>query len=138
MHLVVATWNVNSVRLRLSLIERFVALHAPDVLCLQETKCSDDSFPHSDFVRLGFEHIALNGQKGWHGVAVASRQPFAEVSRAYFCGRDDSRHLAVTLGSDAGLAKPLTIHNFYIPPAATSPIPRSTTSSPTSSLSSTR
>jgi len=123
MRLVVATWNVNSVRLRLPLIERFVALHAPDVLCLQETKCPDERFPRADFARLGFEHIALNGQKGWHGVAIVARQPFAEVTRAYFCGRDDSRHLAVTLRGDADLTKPLMIHNFYIPAGGDEPDP---------------
>ncbi len=125
MRLVVATWNVNSVRLRLPLIERFVALHAPDLLCLQETKCPDDRFPRADFARFGFEHVALHGQKGWHGVAIVSRRPFAEVTREHFCGRDDARHLAVTLAADLGLAKPLTIHNFYIPAGGDAPDPAS-------------
>ena len=46
------------------------------MLCLQETKCPDDAFPLKRFKRLGYEHAALNGQKGYHGVAVLSRLPF--------------------------------------------------------------
>ncbi|MFN3500006.1 MAG: endonuclease/exonuclease/phosphatase family protein, partial [Pannonibacter indicus] len=71
--LTLATWNINSVRLRMPIVETFLITHAPDVLCLQETKCPDDAFPIKRFKRLGYEHIALNGQKGYHGVAVLSR-----------------------------------------------------------------
>ena len=46
------------------------------MLCLQETKCPDDKFPLKRFKRLGYEHVALNGQKGYHGVVVLSRLPF--------------------------------------------------------------
>ena len=63
---------------------RFLKAVRPDVLCLQETKCPDDAFPRKRFKRLGYEHVALNGQKGYHGVAVLSRLPFddAPTSRA--------------------------------------------------------
>jgi len=122
MQFTVATWNVNSVRLRLPLIERFVTLRAPDILCLQETKCPDDRFPRADFARLGYEHVALHGQKGWHGVAIASRIPFADVTREHFCGRNDARHLTVNFAA-AGLAVPVTIHNFYIPSGGDEPDP---------------
>ena len=54
----------------------------PDVLCLQETKCPDGQFPLGEFRKLGYEHIALNGQKGYHGVAVVSRLPIVERRRA--------------------------------------------------------
>ena len=63
-------------RLRIDLVARFIKAVRPDVLCLQETKCPDDAFPLKRFRRLGYEHIALNGQKGYHGVAVLSRLPF--------------------------------------------------------------
>ncbi|MGH6826847.1 endonuclease/exonuclease/phosphatase family protein, partial [Methyloceanibacter sp.] len=49
-----ATWNINSVRLRLDLVERFVRAHRPDVLCLQEIKCVDGSFPELPVRALGF------------------------------------------------------------------------------------
>jgi exodeoxyribonuclease III len=73
--LTVASWNINSVRLRAGLVTDFLQTHKPDVLCLQETKCPDDRFPFSDFRKLGYEHIAICGQKGYHGVAILSRLP---------------------------------------------------------------
>src|SRR3569832_2525076 len=72
MRLVLTTWNINSVRLRIDLVAKFIKAVRPDVLCLQETKCNDDAFPLKRFKRLGYEHIALNGQKGYHGVAIVS------------------------------------------------------------------
>ena len=72
----VATWNINSVRLRIDLVGKFLADHAPDVLCLQETKCRDAEFPTAAFRKWGYEHIAINGQKGYHGVATVSKIPF--------------------------------------------------------------
>jgi len=106
MRITVTTWNINSVRLRIDLVAKFVKAARPDILCLQETKCPDDRFPLKRLKRLGYEHVALNGQKGYHGVAVLSRVPFDAVSRRGFCGKTDSRHLAVTLGEKAGLARP--------------------------------
>ena len=76
MQLKITTWNINSVRLRIDLVAKFIKAVRPDVLCLQETKCPDDEFPLKRFKRLGYEHVALNGQKGYHGVAVLSRLPF--------------------------------------------------------------
>ena len=80
----ITTWNINSVRLRIDLVAKFLKSVRPDVLCLQETKCPDDAFPIKRFRRLGYEHVALNGQKGYHGVAVLSRVPFRERRRADF------------------------------------------------------
>src|SRR5712671_2853548 len=76
MRLSLTTWNINSVRLRINLVAKFIKAARPDVLCLQETKCIDDAFPLKRFRRLGYEHVALNGQKGYHGVAVISKLPF--------------------------------------------------------------
>src|SRR5262245_44883897 len=70
MRITVTSWNINSVRLRIGLVAKFIKATRPDVLCLQETKCPDDRFPLRRFKRLGYEHVALNGQKGYHGVAV--------------------------------------------------------------------
>ena len=58
------------------------------MLCLQETKCPDDAFPLKRFKRLGYEHAALNGQKGYHGVAVLSRVPFERFEVAEFLRQD--------------------------------------------------
>ncbi len=76
MQITVTTWNINSVRYRIDLVAKFIKAVRPDVLCLQETKCPDDAFPMKRFKRLGYEHAALNGQKGYHGVVVLSRLPF--------------------------------------------------------------
>lgn len=116
----VATWNINSVRLRLPIVERLLAERAPDVLCLQETKCPDDLFPFAAFERLGYRHVAINGQKGYHGVATVSRLPLETVGKRQFCGIPDSRHLATRLTA-GGLA--ILLHNFYVPAGGDEPDP---------------
>src|ERR1044072_7305287 len=106
MQLKVTTWNINSVRLRINLVAKFIKAVRPDVICLQETKCPDDKFPLKRFRRLGYEHIALNGQKGYHGVVVVSRLPFETTSRQDFCGKSDCRHVWVTLRARGGPPRP--------------------------------
>jgi exodeoxyribonuclease-3 len=123
MRLTITTWNINSVRLRIESVARFVKLVRPDVLCLQETKCPDDRFPRKRFKRLGYEHAALNGQKGYHGVVVLSRHPFESFNVQSFCGKTDCRHVAVVLGERAGLRDPVTVHNFYVPAGGDLPDP---------------
>src|SRR5437899_5051452 len=105
------TWNINSVRLRIDLVAKFIKSARPDVLCLQETKCIDDAFPLKRFRRLGYEHVALNGQKGYHGVAVVSRLPFDTSDVRTFCDKIDSRHVSVVFGEKAQLSRPLVVHN---------------------------
>ena len=123
MRLSVTTWNINSVRLRIDLVAKFIKAMRPDVLCLQETKCPDDKFPLKRFKRLGYEHAALNGQKGYHGVSVLSRLPFESFNVQSFCGKTDCRHLSVVLGERAGLKDPITLHNFYVPAGGDIPDP---------------
>ena len=106
MRLTVSTWNINSVRLRINTVARFLQQVRPDVLCLQETKCPDDKFPLKRFKRLGYEHVALNGQKGYHGVVVLSRLPFESFEIQTFCGKADCRHISAVLGEHAGLRDP--------------------------------
>jgi exodeoxyribonuclease-3 len=124
MPLTVTTWNINSVRLRIDLVAKFIKANRPDVLCLQETKCPDDRFPLKRFRRLGYEHVALNGQKGYHGVAVVSRLPFDAVAVRSFCDKSDCRHVMVTLGERAGLRDPVSLHNFYVPAGGDEPDPQ--------------
>lgn len=123
MQLKVTTWNINSVRLRIDLVAKFIKAARPDVLCLQETKCPDDAFPLKRFRRLGYEHAAINGQKGYHGVAVLSRLPFESFNLQNFCGKTDCRHVSVVLGERAGLRDPITLHNFYVPAGGDIPDP---------------
>src|ERR1700737_1297596 len=82
MRLSLTTWNINSVRLRIDIVAKFIKSVRPDVLCLQETKCIDDAFPRKRFKRLGYEHIALNGQKGYPGAAGISKLPFGPPTSA--------------------------------------------------------
>ena len=96
------------------------AEHQPDVLCLQETKCPDGNFPFGAFRDAGYPHIAINGQKGYHGVAIVSRIPFATFSKRDFCAKGDARHLHVVLGGEAA---GLELHNFYVPAGGDEPDP---------------
>ncbi len=90
MRLKITTWNINSVRLRIDLVSRFVAEHAPDVLCLQETKCPDDQFPLAAVKAMGFRHWVFAGQKGYNGVAIFSGSP-CSTARARGSGARPTR-----------------------------------------------
>jgi exodeoxyribonuclease-3 len=121
--LTLATWNINSVRLRIDLVARFLREQAPHVLCLQETKCRDSEFPLAAFHRLGYPYAAIAGQKGYHGVAIASKLPLTIIDRRSFCEKGDARHIAVTLSpSDAG-GRAIALHNFYVPAGGDEPDP---------------
>jgi exodeoxyribonuclease-3 len=115
----IATWNINSVRLRIGLVEQFLSEWQPDVLCLQETKCPQGQFPSSSLKELGYTHIAEHGQKGYHGVAIVSRLPFEAQHSNQFAGKNDCRHVSVRLGQK----KQITIHNFYVPAGGDEPDP---------------
>lgn len=114
----IATWNINSVRLRMPLVERFLLDHQPDVLCLQETKCPNDLFPYEPLRAIGYDQIEIHGQKGYHGVATISRRPIRAIERREFCNMGDTRHLSVKV--DAG-GKTLLLHNFYVPAGGDEP-----------------
>lgn len=114
----IATWNINSVRLRLNLVTRFLRQHEPDVLCLQETKVINDLFPAKRLRELGYIHQAIHGQKGYHGVAVLSRLPFARTEAHALCEKQDCRHLAVWFENG------LELHNFYVPAGGDIPDPQ--------------
>ncbi|GHC73988.1 exodeoxyribonuclease III [Limoniibacter endophyticus] len=113
-----ATWNINSVRLRLPIVEHFLKTYQPEILCLQETKCPDDLFPLQAFHDLGYPHIAISGQKGYHGVATISKLPLELVERRRFCDIDDTRHISTRFDSDG---KSIILHNFYIPAGGDEP-----------------
>ena len=113
-----STWNINSVRCGPSWSAEFLKTHAPDVLCLQETKVPDPLFPGDAFRELGYVHQAINGQKGYHGVAILSRLPFRKTHALSFCGKDDTRHVSAHFESG------LELHNFYVPAGGDIPDPK--------------
>jgi exodeoxyribonuclease III len=104
----VATWNINSVRLRIDQVARFVAESGTDVLCLQEIKCLEDQFPRNAFAETGLPHLKIAGQKGWHGVAIASRFPIEPSQTFDACKLGHARCVS---GRIAGV----DVQNFYIP-----------------------
>jgi exodeoxyribonuclease-3 len=76
----IATWNVNSVKARLARVTEWLADAKPDIVLLQETKCTDDAFPRAEIEDLGY-NLALNGQKTYNGVAILSKRPIEDVTR---------------------------------------------------------
>ena len=108
MRLRLCTWNVNSVRLRADQAARFVAEQAPDVLCLQEIKCREGEFPTQAFVDMGLPHLKIQGQKGWHGVAIASRLPLEDVRPLDVCREGHARCVSARVAG-------VEVHNFYVP-----------------------
>jgi exodeoxyribonuclease III len=113
----IATWNINSVRLRLELVLRLLDEHAPDVLCLQETKVIDRDFPLDAFRSKGYVHTHIHGMKGYNGVAILSKLPLDTATVRHWCGKEDCRHaLAVLPGG-------IEIHNLYVPSGGDIPDP---------------
>lgn len=94
------------------IVKRFLAEHAPDVLCLQEIKCQEHQFPYDDFRKLGYEHIVVHGQKGYHGVATVSRIPLSEYSRHDWQDNGEARHVGVELH---GAGQGIFLENVYVP-----------------------
>ncbi len=120
MKLRIATWNINSLRLRQRLLTPLVEALDPDVICLQETKVPDALFPDDAPSALGFHHVARRGMKGYNGVAILSRIPLRILEDSPdWCGRGDCRHLAVGLDTPGGV----TLHNFYVPAGGDLPDP---------------
>jgi exodeoxyribonuclease III len=110
----VATWNINSLRLRLPLLQELAAALDPDVICLQETKVPDDLFPRDAPGKLGYPHAVFRGMKGYNGVAILSRRPLAVHDAAPdWCGKGDCRHVAAMVDTGGGTA--VEVHNFYVP-----------------------
>ncbi len=75
----IATWNVNSIRQRIDHLTAWLVERAPDIVCLQETKCMDEVFPRESLEALGY-NVAVHGQKTFNGVAILSKLPFDEVT----------------------------------------------------------
>lgn len=113
----IATWNINSVRLRAGLVETMIAETGVDVLCLQEIKCRDGEFPSAALEAMGLNHIHVRGQKGWHGVAIASRVPLVPVEEPAFCRVEEARVAAVRIGDAAGPE----LHCLYVPAGGDEP-----------------
>ena len=106
--LAIASWNINSVRLRQHQVAAFLEAWRPDVLCLQEIRCPTDCFPAASFRKLGYEHMAVRGRKNHHGVAIVSRRPIEHIETRIFCDLDDARHVMAVIDG-------VRIHSLYVP-----------------------
>ncbi|WP_299285380.1 exodeoxyribonuclease III [uncultured Tateyamaria sp.] len=104
-----ATWNINSVRLREPIVLKLLEEQAPDVLCLQECKSPVDKIPRDGFNALGYTHMVARGDKGYNGVAILSKLPMEEAGAEDFASLGHARHIAGRLENG------VTIHNFYVP-----------------------
>jgi exodeoxyribonuclease-3 len=113
----IATWNINSVRLRIDLVVKLLEEAAPDVLCLQETKTVDDAFPAKALAAAGYRHLHCHGQKSWNGVALVSRLPLRNLREHHRCGRQDCRHVSAELPGG------IELHCVYIPAGGDIPDP---------------
>ena len=115
MSFTIATWNINSVRLRAGIVEQLMREELPDVLCLQECKSPVDKIPVEGFRALGYHHMVARGQKGYNGVAILSKLPIEDVGDKDFAGLGHARHVA------AKLENGVTVHNFYVPAGGDKP-----------------
>ncbi len=91
----IVTWNINSVRARLERLVEFLNTRSPDVLCLQELKCTDEQFPREEVKALGY-HVETYGQKTYNGVAILSKAPITDVVRGVGDGDEQARVIAGT------------------------------------------
>ena len=109
MSLSLATWNINSVRLREPIVLQLLQDEAPDVLCLQECKSPVELIPTKGFAELGYTHMVARGQKGYNGVAILSKLPLQDAGGLDLANLGHARHVAATLPNG------VTIHNHYVP-----------------------
>jgi exodeoxyribonuclease-3 len=86
----IATWNVNSINARMPHLEKCCREAEPDVVCLQETKCVDDSFPYQEIFDMGY-HTAFYGQKSYNGVAILSKYEIEDVVKGFPDDEEDSQ-----------------------------------------------
>ena len=110
-----ATWNINSVRLREGLVLKLLEEEAPDILCLQECKSPVEKIPVEGFEALGYTHMVARGQKGYNGVAILSKRPIEEAAAEDYAGLGHARHIAGRLEDGT------VIHNFYVPAGGDKP-----------------
>jgi exodeoxyribonuclease III len=114
----VATFNVNSLRMRLPIVQGWLQKESPDVLCFQETKVQDQDFPAEAFAQLGY-HITFRGQKAYAGVAIATRLPPSDVRFGLDDGEepDEARLIQLTVQG-------VSIVNTYVPQGQSIDLPQ--------------
>jgi len=109
----IATWNVNSIKQRTDSAVAWLKERAPDIVCLQETKCVDDAFPREPFEALGY-NVAVHGQKAFNGVAILSKLPFDEVTPRLPGDTEDdhARFIEAQVSTGRGVVR---VASIYLP-----------------------
>jgi exodeoxyribonuclease III len=109
----IATWNVNSIRIRVEAATQWLKVANPDIVCLQELKCTDDQFPTEAFESLGY-NCAVHGQKTYNGVAILSKRPMEDVTPRLPGDDEDnhSRYMEALVPATKGM---LRVASIYAP-----------------------
>ena len=107
----IATWNINSVRLRIENVKKFLQEQDIDILCLQETKTQDEFFPKDDFIKAGYNHLFFSGEKSYNGVAIIAKNKI-NLHEKLSLFNSDKRHISVSFKNKG---KDIELHNIYIP-----------------------
>ena len=111
----IATWNITSIRLRIHHVLRFIKEQNIDVMCLQETKTTDENFPSEDFRKVGMKYQYYRGEKSYNGVAIVSRFEFTDSGYVNWCKKNDTRHIYIKINNN------IELHNFYVPAGGDEP-----------------
>lgn len=108
----IISWNINSLRLRLGLLAKFVDQNQPDIICLQEIKVANKDFPLQEIQNLGFEFIEFSGEKSYNGVAILSKLPLLNKTEIDVLSYGHKRHISaeIKIGQEV-----VVLHNFYVP-----------------------
>ena len=108
----ISSWNVNSVRARITNILNYLKTSKPDILLIQEIKTEEKNFPFSDFTNLGYEsHIF--GQKSYNGVAFLSKINIDKIDLKFF--KDKNNQSRIIVGNIKNQSKIITLINIYVP-----------------------
>jgi exodeoxyribonuclease III len=118
----IVTWNVNSIKAHFEHVMSWTKAEKPDVLCLQELKCEDASFPSAAFEELGYT-AATHGQKTYNGVALLSLHPIENITRGLI-GDDADEQARFIQGTIMGPTKPVTVACIYLPNGNPAPGPK--------------
>ena len=115
--MLIATWNVNSIRTRLLQIMDWISQTNPEILCLQETKVIDDSFPVQPFEELGYS-VEVYGQKSYNGVAIISKIKPENVKKGFYGCKESDQNIKIFQDQKRLISAEINgmkIINVYVP-----------------------
>ncbi len=108
----IISWNINSLRLRLDLLKKLISQYNPDIVCLQEIKVANESFPLREIKLMGFDYVEFDGEKSYNGVAILSKIPLLNVKKIDILNYQQKRHISATINLPS---YQIDLHNFYVP-----------------------